>query len=58
MHDRSKQSRGGLVPLYALGAIFFVPLVIGDEQMDEALNVLESAIASVCDQKGAVAQLV
>ena len=29
MHDRSKQSRGGLVPLYALGAIFFVPLVIG-----------------------------
>ena len=29
MHNRSKQSRGGLVPLYALGAIFFVPLVIG-----------------------------
>jgi len=26
--------------------------------MGEALDVLESAIASVCDQKGAVAQLV
>ena len=35
-----------------------VPLVITDEQMDEALDVLESAIASVCDRKGAVAQLV
>ena len=35
-----------------------VPLVITNEQMDEALDVLESAIASVCDQKGAVAQLV
>ena len=35
-----------------------VPLVITKEQMDEALDVLESAIANVCDQKGAVAQLV
>jgi len=35
-----------------------VPLVISKEQMDEALNVLESAIATVCDQKGAMAQLV
>jgi len=35
-----------------------VPLVITKEQMDEALDVLESAIASVCDNKGAVAQLV
>jgi 4-aminobutyrate aminotransferase/(S)-3-amino-2-methylpropionate transaminase len=35
-----------------------VPLVITKEQMDEALGVLESAIAHVCDQKGAVAQLV
>jgi 4-aminobutyrate aminotransferase/(S)-3-amino-2-methylpropionate transaminase len=35
-----------------------VPLVITNEQMDEALDVLESAIAAVCDQKGAVAQLV
>ena len=35
-----------------------VPLVITDEQMDEALDVLESAIANVCDAKGAVAQLV
>jgi 4-aminobutyrate aminotransferase / (S)-3-amino-2-methylpropionate transaminase / 5-aminovalerate transaminase len=35
-----------------------VPLVITNEQMDEALAVLESAIAAVCDQKGAVAQLV
>jgi len=29
MHNRFKPPRGGLVPLYALGAIFFVPLVIG-----------------------------
>ncbi len=35
-----------------------VPLVISNEQMDEALGVLESAIATVCDRKGAVAQLV
>ncbi len=35
-----------------------VPLVITKEQMDEALDVLESAIANVCDQKGAVPQLV
>jgi 4-aminobutyrate aminotransferase/(S)-3-amino-2-methylpropionate transaminase len=35
-----------------------VPLVITNEQMDEALDVLESAIATVCDQKGAVAELV
>src|SRR5271165_2219067 len=35
-----------------------VPLVISSQQMDEALEVLESAIANVCDQKGAVAQLV
>jgi 4-aminobutyrate aminotransferase/(S)-3-amino-2-methylpropionate transaminase len=35
-----------------------VPLVITKEQMDEALNVLEFAIAAVCDKKGTVAQLV
>ncbi|MFZ0201641.1 MAG: 4-aminobutyrate--2-oxoglutarate transaminase [Candidatus Sulfotelmatobacter sp.] len=35
-----------------------VPLVANNEQMDEGLDVLESAIASVCDKKGAVAQLV
>lgn len=35
-----------------------VPLVITNEQMDEALDVLESAIANVCDPKGAVAELV
>jgi 4-aminobutyrate aminotransferase/(S)-3-amino-2-methylpropionate transaminase len=35
-----------------------VPLVITNEQMDEALDVLESAIANVCAPKGAVAQLV
>jgi 4-aminobutyrate aminotransferase/(S)-3-amino-2-methylpropionate transaminase len=35
-----------------------VPLVITNEQMDEALDVLESAIANICDAKGAVAQLV
>ena len=35
-----------------------VPLVATNEQMDEGLNVLESALAVVCDKKGAVAQLV
>jgi 4-aminobutyrate aminotransferase / (S)-3-amino-2-methylpropionate transaminase / 5-aminovalerate transaminase len=35
-----------------------MPLVITDSQMDEALDVLESALATVCDTKGAVAQLV
>ena len=35
-----------------------VPLVITNDQLDEALDVLESAIASVCDPKGALAQLV
>jgi 4-aminobutyrate aminotransferase / (S)-3-amino-2-methylpropionate transaminase / 5-aminovalerate transaminase len=35
-----------------------VPLVITSEQMDEALAVLESAIASVCAPKAAEAQLV
>jgi 4-aminobutyrate aminotransferase/(S)-3-amino-2-methylpropionate transaminase len=35
-----------------------VPLVATDAQMDEGLDVLESAIATVCDRKGAVAQLV
>jgi 4-aminobutyrate aminotransferase/(S)-3-amino-2-methylpropionate transaminase len=35
-----------------------MPLVISDAQMDEALDVLESALAAVCDRKGAVAQLV
>ena len=35
-----------------------VPLVVTNEQMDEGLDVLESAIANVYDQKGAVAQLV
>jgi 4-aminobutyrate aminotransferase/(S)-3-amino-2-methylpropionate transaminase len=35
-----------------------VPLVITDQQMDEALDVLESAIATVCEKKGAAAQRV
>jgi 4-aminobutyrate aminotransferase / (S)-3-amino-2-methylpropionate transaminase / 5-aminovalerate transaminase len=35
-----------------------VPLVITDEQMDEAMDTLEVAIANVCHPKGAVAQLV
>ncbi len=35
-----------------------VPLVVTTEQMDEALDVLESAIASVCEKKSAVEQLV
>jgi 4-aminobutyrate aminotransferase/(S)-3-amino-2-methylpropionate transaminase len=35
-----------------------VPLVATNEQMDEGLDVLESALAAVCDKKGALAQLV
>jgi 4-aminobutyrate aminotransferase / (S)-3-amino-2-methylpropionate transaminase / 5-aminovalerate transaminase len=35
-----------------------VPLVASNEQIDEGMDVLESAIAAVCDQKGAVVQLV
>jgi 4-aminobutyrate aminotransferase/(S)-3-amino-2-methylpropionate transaminase len=35
-----------------------MPLVITDAQMDEALDVLESALAAVADKKGAVEQLV
>jgi len=35
-----------------------VPLVATSEQIDEGLEVLESALATVCDNKGAVAQLV
>jgi 4-aminobutyrate aminotransferase-like enzyme len=35
-----------------------VPLVATNEQMDEGLDVLETALAAVCDKKGAVAQLV
>jgi 4-aminobutyrate aminotransferase/(S)-3-amino-2-methylpropionate transaminase len=34
-----------------------VPLVISEEQMDEGLNVLESAIRAVCDRKGALAHV-
>jgi 4-aminobutyrate aminotransferase / (S)-3-amino-2-methylpropionate transaminase / 5-aminovalerate transaminase len=35
-----------------------VPLVVTNDQMDEGLDVLESALATICDKKGAVAQLV
>jgi 4-aminobutyrate aminotransferase / (S)-3-amino-2-methylpropionate transaminase / 5-aminovalerate transaminase len=35
-----------------------VPLVATNEQMDEGLDVLEAAFASVWDKKDAVAQLV
>jgi 4-aminobutyrate aminotransferase/(S)-3-amino-2-methylpropionate transaminase len=35
-----------------------VPLVATNEQIDEGLDVLESALATVCEKKGAVAQLV
>ena len=35
-----------------------VPLVATDAQIDEGMDVLESALAAVCDKKGAVAQLV
>jgi 4-aminobutyrate aminotransferase / (S)-3-amino-2-methylpropionate transaminase / 5-aminovalerate transaminase len=34
-----------------------MPLVVTDSQMDEALDVLESAIAAVAEKKGAVAQM-
>jgi 4-aminobutyrate aminotransferase / (S)-3-amino-2-methylpropionate transaminase / 5-aminovalerate transaminase len=34
-----------------------VPLVVTDAQIEEGLAVLESALAAVCDKKGAVAQL-
>src|SRR6202043_1837685 len=35
-----------------------VPLVATTEQIDEGLDVLESALANVCDKKDAIAQLV
>ena len=35
-----------------------VPLVATNEQMDEGLDVLEAALAGVCDKTSAVAQLV
>jgi 4-aminobutyrate aminotransferase/(S)-3-amino-2-methylpropionate transaminase len=35
-----------------------VPLVASNEQMDEGLDVLESALATVADKKDAMAQLV
>ena len=35
-----------------------MPIVITDAQMDEALNVLESALAAVAEKSGAIAQLV
>lgn len=35
-----------------------MPLVVTDDEMDEALGVLESAIATVAEKKGSVAQLV
>jgi 4-aminobutyrate aminotransferase / (S)-3-amino-2-methylpropionate transaminase / 5-aminovalerate transaminase len=33
-----------------------VPLIISDEQLDEGLDVLEAALASVCEQRSAVAE--
>lgn len=35
-----------------------MPLVVTDAQMDEALDVLESALAAVAEKKGALAQMV
>ena len=35
-----------------------VPLVATNDQIDEGLDVLQAALATVCDNKGAVAQLV
>ncbi len=34
-----------------------VPLVVTNEQFDEGLNVLESAIAMVCDRKDAAVEV-
>ncbi|MGA9542703.1 MAG: 4-aminobutyrate--2-oxoglutarate transaminase [Candidatus Sulfotelmatobacter sp.] len=34
-----------------------VPLIAANEQMDEGLDVLESALAAVCDKKGAILSL-
>jgi 4-aminobutyrate aminotransferase/(S)-3-amino-2-methylpropionate transaminase len=34
-----------------------VPLVVTNEQFDEGLNVLESAIATVCDRKDAAVEV-
>jgi 4-aminobutyrate aminotransferase/(S)-3-amino-2-methylpropionate transaminase len=33
-----------------------VPLVVSNEQMDEGMNVLESALQAVCEKRGAIAQ--
>jgi 4-aminobutyrate aminotransferase-like enzyme len=33
-----------------------VPLVVTDQQMDEGLDVLESALQMVCEKKDAIAQ--
>ena len=44
--------------LFQLEKDLGLPLVATNDQMDEGMGVLESAIATVCDQKGAVAQLV
>ena len=43
---------------YANVIRILVPLVATNEQIDEGLGVLESALAAVCDKKGSVAQLV
>src|ERR1022692_260364 len=38
MLTRSKQTRGTLIPLYALGAIFFIPLAIGVLLVNNSAN--------------------
>ena len=35
-----------------------VPLVVTDDQMDEALDVLESALQAVSEKRGVIAQTV
>ena len=35
-----------------------VPLVVTNEQMDEAMSVLESALQTVSEKKGAVATMI
>jgi 4-aminobutyrate aminotransferase/(S)-3-amino-2-methylpropionate transaminase len=41
---------------YANVVRVLVPLVVTDQQMDEGLDVLESALQMVCEKKDAIAQ--
>ena len=56
MHRLSKESLGASLPLYALGAIFFIPLSVGvllvstDANLDEHANQISRDIASMYAQ--------